>query len=339
MLKFFLYMNQGKQKFIFYFTFIAIGIYFAEVVSTNMPYALLHPLMYPAYGLLYIFFIDTLIRYNCYCIKNWYIFGALVGLITETYVAKVTFHGAGGENIQFLGVDIGAVLFIILFYHAWFSFIIPSYFAKRVLKMPLPIIEKRFFDIFFLFIPLFLLPISVQKSLNIGISALLILMSFSGIIFILSCYILKKTGPIKNILLTVTEKKILFLVTLLIYSFFFIFGTNHLAHNKAPLDFPPGSMFLLTFVIIMYLILNIRSVKKSNEITEISYNPNLINIRLVVTWIVFHISATGVLIASLHVFIIPILKFLTLLFGLLGISVSIYMLTSSTFYILNQKKM
>lgn len=328
-------MHPKLKKIIFYLTFIAIGIYFAEVVSTNLPHALIIPFVYPAYGLLYVFFIDMLMRYSCYDFKVWYIFGALVGIITETYVAKVTFYGAEINGFQIFGVSPNAILFIILFYHAFFSFMIPAYFAKVSLKMPLPIKEKKWINYSFLLIPFLLIPIAIQKMAEIGFQNYIVFMGISGIIFILWTAILKKTGKIKNVLLTKKEKLALFMITIIIYLIYFFTGTNE-AHGHAPLDVPISSLIVVSLLITLYLYLNFKAVKSSGtENNEIPYNPDSINFKIIFGWIAYY----NIVIALLLLFsskLLPATNILLIILIICGIIIAIYMLITSTIFLIRK---
>jgi len=136
-------MKITIQKFIFYITLSALCVFWAEVISTNLPGALFNPFAYIAYGFLYVLFIDALIRWKEKDFKVFYLFGVLMGLITETYIAKVTFYGLKPDEGRILGVSLGAIMFVILFYHAFFSFLAPTYMAKRILNIPLNISKNK----------------------------------------------------------------------------------------------------------------------------------------------------------------------------------------------------
>ncbi|MEQ8186600.1 MAG: hypothetical protein ABRQ39_01400, partial [Candidatus Eremiobacterota bacterium] len=122
-------MKESFKKYVFYITFAALGSFWAEVLSTNYPLALLNPFIYLAYGLIYIFFLDALMRRKEKNFYIMYIFGSLVGIITETYVTKVTFYGLRSDESRIFGISPGAILFVILFFHAFFSFLMPIYLA------------------------------------------------------------------------------------------------------------------------------------------------------------------------------------------------------------------
>ena len=97
-------MKEGYKKIIFYVSFSALGVFWAEALSTNIPQALINPFLYLGYGLLYVFFLDALMRWNEKSFVVWYLFAALVGLITENYIAKVTFYGLDPSAFRILGV-------------------------------------------------------------------------------------------------------------------------------------------------------------------------------------------------------------------------------------------
>jgi len=283
------------KKFIFYITLSALCVFWAEVVSTNLPGALFNPFVYIAYGLLYIFFIDALIRWRSKDFKIFYLFGVLIGLITETYIAKVTFYGLKPDEVSILGVSPGAIMFVILFYHAFFSFLAPTYMAKRILNIPLVISKSKRIDFLYLIVPFMLSPVYAQViSGELTALRLSTLMGISAIILTLWIFLLKVVGDIKNILLSKKERTGLFIMTLLLYTIFLFTGTNPV-HGHSPTDFPVIPMTGVTIIIILLLTLTHKSLKKGKKPEEeISYSPGSINFPLFFTWLFWHLSVTAI---------------------------------------------
>ena len=285
----------GFKKYLFYITFASLGSFCAEVISTNYPLALLNPFIYLAYGLLYIFFIDALMRWKE---RNFYImflFGSLVGLITETYVTKVTFYGLKPDESRIFGISPGAILFIILFYHAFFSFLMPLYLAKRILSVPLQISRKKPIDFLFIIIPFFLLPAVYNQLVSRQWNVLFLIgtMGISAAVLFLWILLLRYTGEIKNILLSEKERKGLLIFTVIIYVIFLLTGTNE-AHGHKAMDFPPVPMMVISVIIIVILLLIFKVIGKNREPEkEISYSPASINFPLFFLWIFWHFSVTA----------------------------------------------
>ena len=203
------------RKFIFYGSFCALGVFWAEGISTNYPLALINPFLYLGYGFLYVLFIDALMRRQEASFAIWYLFGMLVGLITETYIAKVTFFGLNPAGFRWWGVAPGTIAFVVLFYHAFFSFLLPSYLAKRVLKFPLAIAEKKGIDLFYLGIPLLLIPMVQKQMVERGMDVFHLMRSLAVSAFILCIWVLmlSSIGKIEDVLLSSKERKGLLCIT------------------------------------------------------------------------------------------------------------------------------
>jgi hypothetical protein len=220
--------NTILKKIIFYGTFSALGIYFAEASNFNSPMALLDPLTYLAYGLINVFFLNALMKWGEEKLRTWYLYGFLLGLITETYVAKVTFYGLSPNADRFLGISPGAIIFVIMFFHAFFSFLTPCYVAARLLKMPFPIKFGRIWDLIIVIAPFLYTFMAVVTATNRGWSGIfyggeLIL---SGITLLLWVLLLRYQGDLDDVLLNGKEMKALIWITSISYIFLFIFSAN-----------------------------------------------------------------------------------------------------------------
>ncbi len=328
-------MRQGVRKIFFYLTFAVLGTFWAEVVSTNLPTALLNPFCLLAYGLLYVFFLDLLMRWEVKDLKIWYLFGVLVGFITETYVAKVTFFGSGPDAYRILGLAPWAIAFIIFFYHAFFSFVFPAYLAKRLLAMPLALEKRKGLDILFILIPFIMLPIVNIQLVERGWSVAFLSKGIisSAIVLFLMVLLLRSQKKIKNVLLTAKEKKVLLFFTVAIYILFLFSATNE-NHRYRPLDFPILAMLAISVVIGALLILAIKNSKKDKSpIKELSYEPKNMNLKLFSGWFLWHFCITFALL-----FInVPIkavfdfgLIFSAIIFAFFGIVVFGYVVVSLT---------
>ncbi|MFC2162299.1 hypothetical protein ACFLRF_01340 [Candidatus Altiarchaeota archaeon] len=284
-------MGEATKKFVFYGTLAALSVFWAEVVSTNVTWAAAHPAFYLAYGLLVVLFIDTLMRYQVREYWYWYLYGALVGLITETYVAKVTFYGAGGDTHRVLGIAPAPILFILLFYHAFLSFMVPAYTAKRILGMPLPIRTRKLYDLVFLATPFFLV-IFNGMGLKADPLSLIPGVFISTGILIAWFLTLNKMGDIKDVLLSKKTYKRLLWFTIIAYIIFLLTTTNRKAHNHAPTDFPILPMIGVSLVIFGILYLIHKTVGKGRTpVTELSYSPKNIDWKLMAGWLAFYLVA------------------------------------------------
>lgn len=290
-------MNQGTKKIIFYTTFVALGVFWAEVISTNIPYALAAYPLYVAYGLLYVIFIDTLMRWQVRDFKVWYLFGALVGIITETYIAKVIFYSPTPNAFRIFGVAPGSIVFIILSYHAFFSFLAPAYLAKRVLNMPFPISPNKWIDYSFLAVPIIMFPVVSTKLAQEGWNVLFLirLVGISAIILSIWVLLLRFIGDIKNVLLSHRERIGVVIFTFIAYTFFLFKATNK-GHGHAPMDFPVIPMIIISIIIAAIFVLIFKSISKNKEpVVTVSYSPKTINLKLFFAWLFWYILLTTIL--------------------------------------------
>ena len=152
------------KKLIFYLLFIALGTASAELLSYSHPPALLNPLGFLPYGVLYVFFINYLIKKQVSDWKTVYLFGTLIGLISEGLFIKVLFFGWGLESFIFNGLAIFEFFVLVFFFHPLFSFIIPVYIAKNFLNFPFAIKKSKRKLLFLFLLPLY--PFINSTSLN-----------------------------------------------------------------------------------------------------------------------------------------------------------------------------
>lgn len=328
-------MMNALKKFVFYGMFCALGVYWAEVISTNLPYAAVNPFAYLAYGLLYVIFIDILMRYDIKDFKVWYMFGALVGLITETYLAKVTFYGADMNTTQIGGFAPAAIAFILLFYHAFFSFLAPCYVGKHVLKMPLNLPKKKWADFALYFGPMLLMTFFAVKG---GGAALAIFQGslVSGFTVLVWILIMKGLGDIEDVRLSGKARKILYGITVLIYGLFFCTTSNIRAHGHLPLDVPVPALIITTmFVLGIFFGLGKYLAKRKEVSGPISYTPSHIAWKTIVIWAGAYYSSFLIFIVLVRnlPFVPQIIQIAFALFAVCGMGIGVF-LFSRALYVL-----
>lgn len=329
--------KEGFKKIVFYTGFAALGLFWAEVISTNVPDALVHPFFYLAYGLLYVFFIDALMRSNSGNFAAWYLFGVLVGLITETYVAKVVFFGTIPDAPRILGVAPGAIIFIIIFYHAFFSFLAPAYMAKRVLNMPLPARPGKWTDLLILLAPFIIAPAVGNQIFMFGrtVPGLMALMGISAVILSFWILLLRYMGDIKNVLLSQRQRRGLLLFTVLMYIVFLLKATNR-HHGHAPLDFPMIPMLAVSAVIFALLALVFKALAKEEQPGhEVPYSARSMNLPVFFGWLVWHLAMTALLMFFCYR-LRPLFEFSLGLLGIAGASISVVIFVSSVFRLIKR---
>ena len=102
---------------ILYGFFVALGTGLAEVFTYNYTEAIIVPWGYLPYGLLYVLFIDTLFKRR---VRDWkviYLFGVLVGFITEGFATKVVYFGWNADSTVFLGFAPAETLYLTFVFH------------------------------------------------------------------------------------------------------------------------------------------------------------------------------------------------------------------------------
>ena len=313
-------MKESFKKLIFYITLSALCVFWAEVVSTNLPGGLINPLLYMAYGLLYILFTDSLLRWQEKDFKIFYLFGSLLGLILETYLAKVTFYGLKPDADRVLGLAPGAIMFVILFYHGFYSFLLPTYMAKRILNIPFAISNNKWADFSYILAPFIILPAVYAQLIarNLTVLHLALLIGASAIILSLWMLLLRFIGDIKNILLSKKERHGLLIFTFLIYTLFLFKCTNK-AHGHSPTDIPLIPVIVITIIITLLLTLIYKSMRTGKEgEREIPYSPKSIRLPIFFIWLFWHYSVTVILLL-LSALLAPLFKFTLFILGLTGL--------------------
>lgn len=293
--------GSTPRKAVLYGTLAALGVFWAEASCFNIPAALLHPPLYLAYGLLYVLFVDALMRRGERRFAVWYLFGMLVGLITETYVAKVTFHGLGPGNARVLGVSPGAIGFVIMFYHAFFSFLAPMYAAKRLLGLPLPIRTSPWRDALCLAAPILLFPAKSTCLLNKGMAPGAAAAGFMISAVVLAGWVLalRRTWSPGDVLLSRGERTGVLGVTLVLYALAVATCTNKQAHGRPPLDFPVPAMLVVTAAVAGLLFLLHRSMAGNpSGAWRAPYAVEDMNVPLFSGWLLWHAGITALLAAA-----------------------------------------
>ena len=225
-------------------------------------------------------------------------------------------------------------MFIILFFHSFFSFLAPVYLARRILKMPLPVTQKKWKDMLILLVPFVMLP-TVSTYLTVtGWTASFMMqwVGISAIILFAWILLLRHQKEIKNVLLSKKERKTLLIITLVAYAIFTIWFTNP-GHGHAPLDFPPIPMIVVTAIILGLLLLCQKALSKGKKEREaVPYSPGSIDLRLFLAWLLWQFSVTAVLLLFQD-FIKPLFALWLITFGLIGSAIGVLMLIYSVSFL------
>ena len=208
------------NKFFFYLFFITLGTICVEVLSTNAISFIWYPWGYLIYGLLYIFFIDYIFRKQISSWKTIYLFGMLVGFITEAYVAKVVFFGWPDNNFIFHGFAVKEIIMLIFFFHPLLAFLLPIWIAKNFFGLPFAVKKSRRKWMIYL-LPLY--PVIGSSSVGLVYSPKLAITAFiTLVIFTIITLLFYKYRQVKNILLTKKQKIITFVAFLAFYILFYL---------------------------------------------------------------------------------------------------------------------
>ncbi|MCK5773548.1 MAG: hypothetical protein KAH57_07140 [Thermoplasmata archaeon] len=124
------------SKLLFWLIVGAVSVFFAEVISSSFPLALVHPWGYlvliPLYGL-HTLVLGRLVFRGRPTFSTLFIAGALFGLY-EAYITKVLFYPPWGRSAwHYLGVDLFWTLILVTWWHMFFAFIIPLFVSERIL--------------------------------------------------------------------------------------------------------------------------------------------------------------------------------------------------------------
>ncbi len=142
-----------RSKLLFWLIIGAVSVFFAEVISSSFPLALIHPwgyiILIPLYGL-HTLVLGRLAFHGRPTFPTLFMAGALFGLY-EAYITKVLFDPNWGRSgWHYLGVDLFWVLILVTWWHMFFAFMIPMFVSERILgsddMMPyFPERVRRFF--------------------------------------------------------------------------------------------------------------------------------------------------------------------------------------------------
>ena len=117
-----------KEKLAFWIVLSMISVFFAEVISGSQPFALVIPwnllVLILVYGL-HTLILATLVFRGKPIFGSLFAAGCIFGLY-EAYITKVLFEPPwGASSLRYLGVDFMWILILVLWWHVFFSFIIP----------------------------------------------------------------------------------------------------------------------------------------------------------------------------------------------------------------------
>lgn len=286
--------NAWLKKIIFYGSFAALSIYLAEAASFNYPLALINPLMYLAYGLLNVFFLNVLMKWDENKFAAWYLYGFLVGFIIETYVAKTTFYGSSVDDGRFFGVSPGTIVFVIMFFHAYFTFLLPGYLAVKFLKMPFPVKFGKIWDFIIITAPVLYSFTAVVTIAKRGWTADQCAGEFilSGIALLIWMLLLRSQKKIDDVLLSNVEMKILIGITSISYIYFFLAGYNpeHGIRTLPPL-LPLLGVSVFT-ALLLWLLSKVIKNKSNLPQNSIPYDAARMNLTGLGLWFVYN---TGII--------------------------------------------
>jgi hypothetical protein len=322
------------KKFLFYITFVALAMYCAEIISYNDPNILFEPTAYIGYGILYVFFIHSLITRKVTKWSTVYFYGMLVGIITEAFLPKVLFFGWDSSSFTFIGIAWIELFILTFFYHPFFSFIVPVFIARKWLNYPFALETKG------LTLKI-ILPVAIVTLFSVGNAYIEGGGQFpqtliSTIILVTLIILLKRSGQISDIGLTVTTRKYLFGLAFLLYGFVFIVGDVPYGGRLPELG---AFIFILIYIasvsILIYRelpekydIKNVQEIQiKTDEVNYkrniyveeiIGYIPDLNNIKVVLGAIAFiSLVIVGSLLPLIIAPAIPVVLIVILLAGMI----------------------
>lgn len=283
------------NKVLFYLAFSALGLFFAEVVSANFPFALFNPVAYLIYGPLYCLFMDHILRKRRTDFHIIFLLGASIGFITETFAAKVIFWGLSPAEKTVFGFSPVAVFFIILFYHAYFSFLAPLYFATRVLKFKTGVTVSRVNDLLLMAAPFYLSPLiaKILIARNSAPAEYIIKSFLSFLLLSMVLFFLKKASSSADLTFSYPTRGLLIVIAVLL-NLFFIFNITNFEHGHAPLDFPMRPMIFVTIFILALLMAIFKVKENTNNDLPVCFTAD-INFKLVFGWFAYHYSLLAIL--------------------------------------------
>lgn len=322
------------KKFLFYLTFIALAMYCAEIISYNAPNILFEPTAYVGYGVLYVFFIHSLITRKVTKWSTVYFYGMLVGIITEAFLPKVLFFGWEAESFRLFGIAWFELFILTFFYHPFFSFIVPVFIAKKWLNFPFALETKNY-------APRIIIPVIVMTIITVGNTYLngggqFIQALSSTIVLLIFIIVLKRVGTIKDITISYSSRVWFFAISAVMYLYIFFF--YKVPHGGVLPEFG-ALIFILLFISGIFLLIrrdlpdkydakNIREIEVvAEEVSytrsiyveeKIKYKANVNDFRVVISGIVYvSVMILGSLLPIFMAQIIPSILMVALFAGVI----------------------
>lgn len=238
------------KKFLFYLTFIALAMYCAEIISYNAPSILYEPTAYVGYGVLYVFFIHSLITRKVTKWSTVYFYGMLVGIITEAFLPKVLFFGWEAESFRLYGIAWFELFILTFFYHPFFSFIVPVFIAKKWLNFPFALeTDKYKLRI--------LLPVIVMTVFSVGQVYLngggeFVEAIISTLILVSLIILLRKSGVIKDVTISLRSRLWFLGISIAMYLIVFLF--TEVPHGGV-LPEVGAIVFILIYITVIFMLI------------------------------------------------------------------------------------
>lgn len=121
---------------------LLVALLTAEFVSSSSPIPLLVPLNLLAYGPYWLLLLGVSARHGPLSFRTHYLFGALIGLGTESFVTKVVWgHPESWQPVLPMLGGFGSyeLFFLVLVYHPVFSCAVPFLLCRHYLGLPQPV--------------------------------------------------------------------------------------------------------------------------------------------------------------------------------------------------------
>ena len=276
--------SETARKAALYLAVTAMFVLWAE--NANLPGQVWIPPLYPSYGIPVVWFLTTLAATGTTRAAPWFLFGTLVGLITETYVAKVTFFGLQPNCPQVAGLAVGPILFIVLFYHPWFSFLVPAHAVSILWGFPCRTPLGAWGTRLLFAVPVLLMPFTllVQLTRQYSPGFLIGRMTASMVLLLLIGALLRRLR-LADVRLDARERKGFALISALCYLFLFFVATNH-EHGRSWREISLPAMGLVTIVIILFWALGESAARASGERSPgpVPFDGSRVDWQLFVIW-------------------------------------------------------
>ena len=254
----------------FYGFFIALATILAEVFTYNYPEVLLSFWGYLTYGLLYILFINVLVRRRVADWNTVYLLGVLVGFITEGYAAKVVFFGWDADSFTFHGFAVAETLFLSFVFHPLFSFMLPVFLARNFFNFPFAVPKtKHPYQALCVLIPFYVLIMGATTGRDVfSLAAHLV-----PTLFIMSAWAiaLRKWGCAGSITLGKGTSVSILAITVAFFTFTFHFMET--AYTGV-IMLPSQSSVVLSLVFVGFVSILVALRIKDSENTEAAYSPD-----------------------------------------------------------------